>query len=96
MFSLRFLFFFLQRTNVLLQCNKGGERTLIKREKEILQAIIDYIEQNEYVPSVREICEIVGLKSTSTVHGHLTNLESNGSIERKENSPRTLKVLKTD
>jgi repressor LexA len=67
---------------------------LIKREKEILQAIIDYIDQNEYVPSVREICEIVCLKSTSTVHGHLTNLEDKGYIERKENSPRALRVLK--
>lgn len=67
---------------------------MIKREKEILQAIIDYIDQNEYVPSVREIYEIVGLKSTSTVHGHLTNLESKGYIERKENSPRALRVIK--
>lgn len=69
---------------------------LTGREKEILQTIIDYIEDNEYVPSVREICELVGLKSTSTVHNHLTNLENKGYIERKENSPRALRVVKEE
>ncbi|NLY47237.1 MAG: winged helix-turn-helix transcriptional regulator [Tissierella sp.] len=64
------------------------------REKEVLEAIIDYIEANEYVPSVREICEVVGLKSTSTAHGHLKSLESKGYIERKEKFPRVIKVLK--
>ena len=67
---------------------------LTEREKEILQTIIDYIEDNEYVPSVREICDMVGLKSTSTVHGHLKKLKDKGYIERKENSPRAMKVVK--
>ena len=67
---------------------------LTEREKEILQTIIDYIEDNEYVPSVREICDMVGLKSPSTVHGHLKKLKDKGYIERKENSPRAMKVVK--
>ncbi len=67
---------------------------LTEREKEILQTIIDYIEDNEYVPSVREICDMVGLKSPSTVHGHLKKLKDKGYIERKENFPRAMKVVK--
>lgn len=67
---------------------------LSEKEKVILQTIIDYIEKNEYVPSVREICDLVELKSTSTVHNHLINLENKGYIERKENSPRAMRVVK--
>lgn len=67
---------------------------LTEREKDVLEAIIDYIEQNEYIPTVREICEVVGLKSTSTAHGHLKSLEKKGYIERKENFPRALRILK--
>lgn len=67
---------------------------LTEKEKEVLQAIIDYIEVNEYIPSVREICEVVGLKSTSTVHEYLINLEDKGYIERKEKSPRAMRVLR--
>ncbi|MGJ0848077.1 winged helix-turn-helix transcriptional regulator [Tissierella praeacuta] len=66
---------------------------LNERELEILNAIVNYIKQNGYAPSVREIGKIVGLKSTSTVHTYLKSLESKGFIERKENSPRTLRVI---
>lgn len=67
---------------------------LNERELEILNVIVDYIKQNGYAPSVREIGKIVGLKSTSTVHTYLKSLESKGFIERKENLPRALRVLK--
>lgn len=67
---------------------------LNERELEILNVIVDYIKQNGYAPSVREIGKIVGLKSTSTVHTYLKSLESKGFIERKENFPRALRVLK--
>ncbi|WP_132983720.1 hypothetical protein [Tissierella praeacuta] len=50
--------------------------------------------QNGYVPSVREIGKIVGLKSTSTAHTYLKSLELKGFIEREENLPRALRVLK--
>ena len=69
---------------------------LNEREFQILDAIKDYIEQNGFSPTVRELCEIVGLKSSSTVHNHLNKLESKGFITKMGNSPRTLKVLKEE
>lgn len=68
---------------------------LTEREKEILEIIINYIEKNQYVPSVREICKLAGLKSPSTVHKHLTKLENKGYVKRKEKSPRALKILRS-
>lgn len=56
----------------------------------ILQYIKDYTEENGYAPSVREIGEAVGLKSTSTVHGHLTRLEKKGMLHRAAMKPRTI------
>lgn len=61
------------------------------------QKIFDYI-RNEvnkkgYPPSVREICEAVGLKSTSTVHGHLAKLEKMGYIRRDPTKPRAIEIL---
>lgn len=56
----------------------------------ILRYIKDYTEENGYAPSVREIGEAVGLKSTSTVHGHLTRLEKKGLLHRAAMKPRTI------
>lgn len=58
--------------------------------------ILAYIEkatlQKGYPPSVREICEATGLKSTSTVHGHLIRLEKKGLLNRDSMKPRALSV----
>ncbi len=48
---------------------------LTKKQQIILDYIRDEVQKKGYPPSVREICEGVGLKSTSTVHGHLNKLE---------------------
>lgn len=64
------------------------------REKEILNFIEKKIEEDEYPPSVREIGEAVGLKSTATVHGYLGRLEKKGYISKKGNKGRTLRVIK--
>ncbi len=48
-----------------------------------------------YPPSVREICDAVGLKSTSTVHGHLSRLEKKGLIRRDPTKPRAIEILDT-
>lgn len=62
--------------------------------------ILDFIKQEVgsrgYPPSVREIGEAVGLKSTSTVHGHLRRLESKGLLVRDAMKPRAMGVVKTD
>ncbi len=61
------------------------------------QEILDYIKENllnkGYPPSVREICDAVKLKSTSSVHSHLETLEKNGYIKRDPSKPRTIEIL---
>lgn len=62
-------------------------------QKRILDFIKSEIEMKGYPPSVREICQAVGLKSTSTVHAHLNHLEEQGLIRRDSTKPRALEVL---
>lgn len=52
----------------------------------ICQFITEYTDTHSYAPTIREICASVGLKSSSSVHSHLTQLEIEGRIEtmRKE------------
>ncbi len=61
------------------------------------QEILEYIKQNilkkGYPPAVREICEAVHLKSTSSVHSHLESLERNGYIRRDPTKPRAIEIL---
>lgn len=64
-----------------------------KKQSEILDYIKDKVKEKGYPPSVREICEAVSLKSTSTVHGHLTKLEENGYIRRDLTKPRAIEIL---
>ena len=61
--------------------------------QKILDFIKSEIESRGYPPSVREICQAVGLKSTSTVHAHLNHLEEQGLIRRDATKPRALEVL---
>ena len=55
--------------------------------------IVKFFIKNGYAPSVREICEGVGLKSTSSVYSHLMTLERERKIEVKDRSPRAIKVI---
>ena len=59
----------------------------------ILQYMKSQINEKGYPPSVREICEAVGLRSTSTVHGHLSKLENKGYIRRDATKPRAIEIL---
>ena len=63
------------------------------RQRQILDFIRQKSEIQGYPPSVREIGHAVGLKSTSTVHGHLLKLEKKGYIRRDPNKPRAIEVL---
>lgn len=62
--------------------------------------ILDFLKKETlmkgYPPSVREICEAVGLKSTSTVHGHLERLEKKGLIRRDPTKPRAIEIVDDD
>lgn len=66
------------------------------KQKEILEYIKEMILKKGYPPAVREICEAVHLKSTSSVHSHLESLEKNGYIRRDPTKPRTIEILDDD
>ncbi|MFZ3577712.1 transcriptional repressor LexA [Virgibacillus sp. DJP39] len=66
---------------------------LSKRQETILEYIKDEVSKKGYPPSVREIALAVGLASSSTVHGHLSRLESKGYIRRDPTKPRAIEVL---
>ncbi len=63
------------------------------KQKEILEFIKDSILSRGYPPAVREICEAVHLRSTSSVHSHLETLEKNGYIRRDPSKPRAIEII---
>ncbi len=64
-----------------------------KKQQEILDFIKSEILTRGYPPAVREICEAVKLKSTSSVHSHLETLEKNGYIRRDPTKPRAIEII---
>ena len=66
------------------------------KQREILEYIKEMILKKGYPPAVREICEAVHLKSTSSVHSHLESVEKNGYIRRDPTKPRTIEILDDD
>ena len=68
-------------------------REVNNKQNEIYEFLKTYTDNKGYPPSVREICEAVGLKSTSSVHGHLKRLESKGLIKRDPTKPRALEII---
>lgn len=69
-----------------------GYGKITKKQQEILDYIKDEILKKGYPPAVREICEAVSLKSTSSVHSHLETLEKNGYIRRDPTKPRAIEI----
>lgn len=69
---------------------------LSTRQQAILEYIKEQVKLKGYPPSVREIAEAVGLASSSTVHGHLSRLESKGFIRRDPTKPRAIEILDLD
>ncbi len=63
------------------------------KQQEILEYIKETILKKGYPPAVREICEAVSLKSTSSVHSHLETLEEKGYIRRDPTKPRTIEII---
>ncbi len=63
------------------------------KQREILEYIKSEILNRGYPPSVRDICEAVHLKSTSSVHAHLSSLEKNGYIRRDATKPRAIEII---
>lgn len=63
------------------------------KQEEIYNFIKKQLHEKGYPPSVREICSAVGLRSTSTVHGHLSRMEKKGLIKRDPTKPRAIEVV---
>ena len=66
---------------------------LSAKQQQILSYLKSEVQKKGYPPSVREICQAVGLKSTSTVHAHLSRLEKKGYIRRNPTKPRAIEIL---
>ena len=69
---------------------------LVKKEKEIYEYIKQQIDEAGYPPSVREICNAVGLSSPSTVHRYINNLEEKGYIIKADSKKRAIKLAKQE
>ena len=66
---------------------------ITEKQQEILDYMKTQIINRGFPPSVREICEAVNLKSTSSVHSHLESLEKNGYIRRDPSKPRAIEIV---
>ena len=65
---------------------------LTDREREIYNYILNAIKNEGYSPSVRDICNALNMKSTSTVHTYLERLERKGMIQKESGKSRTLRI----
>jgi repressor LexA len=68
------------------------EKPATERQRRILEIIREFTAEHGYPPSVREIGELVGLSSSSTIHAHLKALERRGLISRDPTKPRALRT----
>ena len=66
---------------------------ITEKQREILEYIKQEILNKGYPPTVRELCDAVHLKSTSSIHSHLESLEKNGYIRRDPSKPRAIEIV---
>ena len=71
----------------------NNDYKLSTNQEKILNAIRSHIKKNGYSPAVRDICQETGIKSTSTVHLHLNNLEKMGYIRRDHTKSRAIELI---
>jgi repressor LexA len=67
---------------------------LTRRQKELYDFLLNFVDKNGYSPSFEEIAEGMGLSSLATVHKHITNLEQKGLLKRDYNRSRSIDLLK--
>lgn len=68
-------------------------RKISEKEYRILEQLLIYIDKNGFSPTVRELGEILGYKSSSTVHHHLQCLQEKGIISYEPTKSRTLRIV---
>ena len=73
--------------------NSMSESRITKKQEEILEYIKNELLERGFPPTVREICQAVSLKSTSSVHSHLESLEKSGYIRRDPTKPRAIEIV---
>jgi len=73
-----------------------AKEQLSDKQQQILEFIKRRILDKGYPPAVREICEAVNLRSTSSVHSHLETLERKGYIHRDPTKPRAIEITDDD
>ncbi|MED1954135.1 transcriptional regulator [Brevibacillus centrosporus] len=67
-------------------------KRITSKQRAVLKAILDFTEKHKYAPTVRELTDMVGLKSSSTMHGYLERLKLLGLITWEPSSSRTITV----
>ena len=82
---------FLRHNSLFLRYNVGMSVT--RRQKEVVDFISRFVEENGYSPSFDEIARGLNLKSLATVHKHVTNLQKKGLLERAHNRSRSIDIL---
>src|SRR3984893_9145262 len=73
--------------------SRGGPMALTKRQKEVLNYLVGFLNKNGYSPSFEEIARALKLTSLATVHKHLSTLERKGFIRRGYNQSRSIEVM---
>lgn len=69
------------------------QKKMTERQADVYQGILNYQKIHGYAPSIRELCKICGLASTSSVYSHLKSLENMGYIKRREDSLRAIAIM---
>ena len=67
-----------------------------EKQKEILEIIKNFIKENGYSPTIREICKLANIKSTAAVHGHIKKLKAEGHITSGVDMPRSIALTKKE
>ena len=73
--------------------NQMSTEALSRRQSRIYDSIVANVNEYGFAPTVRELCNLSGLASTSTIIGHLKTLEKKGYIKRYPTHPRAITIL---
>lgn len=68
-------------------------KKITPKQRQVLNAIMEFTKKHKYPPTIHELAEMVGLKSTSTMHGYLERLKLHGLITWEPSFPRTIQVV---
>ena len=69
---------------------------MTNKQKIIYEAIQEFLEINGYSPTIRELCDLLDLKSTATMFVHLRKMKAKGVLDYKEGSSRTIVLNKVE